>query len=248
MPEDREDLGKLLAWIEPVVAWDTPIPKVEGEDQDVVTAATALLRSAFIQARAVHLLHGSPAREAGGVNCRSLLEAFAELHWLLRRSDRLRNSRKMFIFAHFELESQLRTDPASSEELQRTQAAMARLQGIDPDAYAEVQQQVGRGAQYWTGVGRLEMIRACFEWIHDRDPKQGRALAAQGYKLFSWEDHHVMAILSMIDLSRGEAGHPTIQLVRGPEGPDDFNSGFAARVLASCWELVSQAFPSAFLL
>lgn len=247
MSADREDLGKLLAWIGPVVAWDTPIPKVQGDDQDVVTAATALLRSAFIQAQAVYSLHGSAAREAGGVNCRSLLEAFAELHWLLRRGDRLRNSRKMFICAHFELESQLKADPDFREELERTQSAMARLKDVDPDAYTDVEQQIGKGAQYWTGVRRLEMIRAAFEWIHARDPEKGRALAAQGYKLFSWEDHHVMAILSMIDLSRGEAGHPTIQLVRGPEGPDDFNSGFAARVLASCWELVSQAFPSAFV-
>lgn len=245
--KDRESLGRLLDWIDPVVAWNVEIPKVTGDDQDIVTAASALLRSAVIQARAVHTLHGGPAREAAGANCRSLLEAFAELHWLLRRGDRLRNARKMFIFAHFELVDQSKGDPDFAVELQQTQLDMARIKGVDSTAYAEVEQQIAKGAKYWMGIGRLEMIRAAFEWIHDHDPKRGRELAAQGYKLFSWEDHHVTAILSVIDLSRGAAGHPTIQLVRGPEGPDDFNSGFAAAVLASCWDLVSQAFPSAFV-
>ncbi len=248
MDSERKNLQDILEFIEPALRWGAEIPRIEGDEQDVVTVATALLRVAVFQGRAVLDLQGGPAREAVGANCRSLCEAFAEIHWLLRRGDRLRNSRKAFIFAHFELVRELRNHPDMAEELARTEGELGRLQAIDPAAYADIEDQIkNKGPKYWPGVTRTEMVQAAFEWIMADDPTTGRQVAAQGYKLMSWEGHHVMAVIAVIDLSRGAAGRPTIQLAQAPEGPDEFYAGFAARLLAGCWQLLAEAFPSSFV-
>jgi hypothetical protein len=248
MGSERQNLMEVLEFIEPALRWGAEVPRIEGDEQDVVTVATALLRVAVFQARAVLDLHGGPAREAVGANCRSLCEAFAEIHWLLRRGDRLRNSRKAFIFAHFELVRELMNHPEMAGDLSRTQAELARLMKIDPAAYAEVEAQINSKApKYWPGVTRTEMVQAAFEWVMDHDREQGRKVASQGYRLMSWEGHHVMAVIAVIDLSRGATGRPTIQLAQSPEGPDEFYAGFAALLLAGSWQLLTEAFPAAFV-
>jgi hypothetical protein len=236
-----ETLDALLRALNPHARIGAIPPSGAAIEELVSIAATAMFRAGYVQAAGVHTLCKSKQWEAAGANIRGLVESVIELHELFKVGSSNENSIKMLVFALLQLREYHQQQNGSAVEIARLDKRLADLETAGPGPYAEVVQQIAKGKpRYWPGRSRSAMLADTDKWASQVLPAEAPDLLKQGYKLLSWEAHHVMVLLQYIgNVPAGSSA--MVVTMQGPEDPE-FYAGFAARMLALAWELYSLPF------
>lgn len=238
MNRELQTLGNALAWIEPLVAPGTPVPRLNTDDHDLAVVATALLRKGYVQALAISAIAQTDTPEGGIPNLRSMLEALGELHFLIESTDPHEQARIAFIYSLRELRDFYKTqdDP---EELARVEAELAQKSKDVPFAFAEAMKR----NSYWIPKGRAQIVDEAIGAVIKQGGQEPEQTGRDLYKLLSWDGHHVMAAMLSIQLNPKLPRHGCVKQQDAPEDPHIFLPFMATGTLAAMLGLYFGAFP-----
>lgn len=235
MDEPPDEGAKLEAVIARVQRWITlPVEFPDGK-VDSAAATLALLRIMITHAQVVALVGAEAFVEASSANVRTMLEAWMEICSILAPGREEENARRCVVFGLLEFrDHSVATRTLSAEEEAQIETEIAPYREKYPDLVADVEQQRTkkdpRNSHYWTGTGRVELIR--------RMEAQGVASTLRGiYKLLSWDAHHVIAVALQTTVRTNDSGSLEVELhpLQLPEDTGAFNRTLAARMLLKAW-------------
>ncbi len=240
MPSGKDRLEATLRETTPLITIGASVPRQGEETYHLAVVATALLCKAHLQARAVLSLASSPNPETAIPNLRSLLEAFGELHYLLGSTDKLVRAQTAILFALKQLREFLKKC-GDVEELAKVERELEEKSRLAPRA---VKSALDAG-QYWTVSGRAELVNQALDTaLRSSRFEPEKEMGRQLYKLLSWDEHHVMAILLTIELNPAADNCGKVKAFEAFEAPEEFLPFLAAGVMEAMLATYRLEFPA----